>query len=177
MLADSDLFFVVFRFLHIVAGALWVGSAFMFGAFIGPSAAEVAPTAGPLFGVLVHKRKLPKVIEGLGSVTVLAGWIMWLKRMDEYGGIGNWLDSTFGLVLTIGAVLATIAFVIGWLGVGRNVERLVALGEQVAAGGGPPTPEQAAEMGRVQRSLEVAGKIDLVLLIVAVGAMATARYW
>jgi uncharacterized membrane protein len=177
MLTKIDVFYVVFRFLHIVAGALWVGSAFMFGAFIGPSAAEVAPTAGPLFGVLVHKRKLPKVIEGLGSVTVLAGWLMWFKRMDEYGGIGNWLDSTFGLVLTIGAVLATIALVVGWIGVGGNVERLVALGEQVAAGGGPPTPEQAAEMGRVQKSLEVAGKIDLVLLLVAVGAMSTARYW
>ena len=177
MLADTQPFYVVFRILHIVAGALWVGSAFMFGAFIGPSAAEVAPTAGPLFGVLVHKRKLPKVIEGLGAVTVLAGWIMWLKRMDEYGGIGNWLDSTFGLVLTIGAVLATIAFFLGWFGVGRNVERMVALGEQIAGGGGPPTDEQGAQMGRIQKNLEIAGKVDLVLLLLAVAAMSTARYW
>jgi hypothetical protein len=177
MLADTQPFYVVFRILHIVAGALWVGSAFMFGAFIGPSAAEVAPTAGPLFGVLVHKRKLPKVIEGLGAVTVLAGWIMWLKRMDEYGGIGNWLDSTFGLVLTIGAVLATIAFFVGWFGVGRNVERMVALGERIAGGGSPPTAEQGAEMGRIQKNLELAGKVDLVLLLLAVAAMSTARYW
>ena len=177
MLADTQPFYVVFRLLHIVAGALWVGSAFMFGAFIGPSAAEVAPTAGPLFGVLVHKRKLPKVIEGLGAVTVLAGWIMWLKRMDEYGGFGNWLGSTFGLVLTIGAVLATIAFFVGWFGVGRNVERMVALGERIAGGGSPPTAEQGAEMGRIQKNLELAGKVDLVLLLLAVAAMSTARYW
>jgi len=177
MVADTHVFYVVFRLLHIVAGALWVGSAFMFGAFIGPSAAEVAPTAGPLFGVLVHKRKLPAVIEGLGGVTVLAGWIMWLGRMNEYGGIGNWLDTTFGQVLTIGAILATTAFFVGWFGVGKNVERLVALGDRIAAGGAPPTAEQGAEMGRIQKSLEVAGKVDLVLLLLAVAAMSTARYW
>jgi uncharacterized membrane protein len=177
MIADADGFMLVFRFLHIVCGVLWVGSAFLFTAFLGPAAAEVAPTAGPLFGVLVHKRKVPQVIEGLGAVTVLAGWIMWLRNMNDYGGLGNWLDSTFGLVLTIGAVFATIAFFVGWLLVGNNVERLVAVGEQVAAGGGQPTPEQGAEMGRIQHTLMVAGKTDLVLLVVAVGCMATARYW
>jgi uncharacterized membrane protein len=177
MLATTDVFWIVFRLLHIVAGVLWVGAAFLFGVFIGPAAAEVAPTAGPLFGVLVHKRKLPKVIEGLGAVTVLAGWIMWLRHMDQYGGIGDWVGSTFGLVLTIGAVLATIAFFVGWFGVGNNVERLVALGEQIAGGGGPPTPEQGAEMGRIQKALETSGKIDIVLLLVAVACMATARYW
>ncbi len=177
MFADTQMFYVVFRLLHIVAGVLWVGSAFLFGAFIGPAAAEVAPTAGPLFGVLVHKRKLPKVIVGLGAVTVVAGWILWLGRMNDYGGIGDWVGTTFGRVLTIGAILATIAFFVGWLGIGRNVERLVALGDQIAAGGGPPTAEQSAEMGRVQRALEVSGKVDLALLLLAVAAMSTARYW
>jgi hypothetical protein len=120
---------------------------------------------------------LPKVIVSLGGVTVVAGWIMWIGRMNDYGGIGDWVGTTFGLVLTIGAVLATIAFFVGWLGIGRNVERLVALGDQIAAGGGPPTDEQGAEMGRIQKALEVSGKIDLTLLLLAVAAMSTARYW
>jgi uncharacterized membrane protein YgdD (TMEM256/DUF423 family) len=72
---------LVLRLLHIVAGALWVGSAFLFAGFIGPSAAEVAPTAGPLFHVAVKKRRVVKVITGLGVVTVLVGWIMWLRNM------------------------------------------------------------------------------------------------
>ena len=173
----SDGFMLVFRFVHIVCGVLWVGSAFLFTAFLGPAAAEVAPTAGPLFGVLVHKRKVPKVIEGLSMATVLAGWLMWFRDMDQYGGLGNWLDSTFGLVLTIGAVLATAAAFVGYFLVGRNVERMVAVGEQIAAGGGPPTPEQGAEMGRIQSTLKAAGMTDLLLLLVAVGAMSTARYW
>jgi uncharacterized membrane protein len=177
MIANADGFMLVFRLLHIVAGVLWVGSAFLFTAFIGPSAAEVGPSAGPLFSVLVHKRKVPKVISGLAGVTVLAGWIMWLHNMSLYGGLGNWLDSTFGRVLTIGAVFATAAMFLGEFGVGKNVERLVALGDQVAAGGGQPTPEQGAAMGRIQHTLMLAGKPDLALLLIAVAAMSTARYW
>jgi hypothetical protein len=32
-------------------------------------------------------------------------------------------------------------------------------------------------MGRIQKALEVAGKVDLTLLVLAVTAMSTARYW
>jgi uncharacterized membrane protein len=176
MIASSP-FFLIFRFLHIVAGVLWVGSAFLFSGFIGPSAAEVGPAAGPLVTVLVKKRKITKVIVSLSGVTVLAGWILWLKDLSNYGSLGDWLGSSFGLVLTIGAVLATIAMGIGARLIGPNVEKVVDLGGQIAAGGGPPTPEQAAEMERTQTTLEMSSKIDLVLLLLAVTAMATARYW
>jgi uncharacterized membrane protein len=173
----SSVFYLAFRFLHIVAGVLWVGSAFLFSAFLGPSVAEVGPSAGPLLTVLVKKRRLPTVIRALSGVTVLAGWILWLRDLDLYGSLGDWLGSSFGLVLTIGAVLATVAFVIGLVGIAPNVERLVDLGGEIAAGGGPPTPEQAAEMERTSKSLEAASKVDLVLLLLAVTSMATARYW
>jgi uncharacterized membrane protein len=173
----SSPFFLVFRFLHIVAGVLWVGSAFLFSAFLGPSAAEVGPSAGPLIATMVKKRKLVTVITSLSGITVLAGWILWLKDLDLYGGLGDWLGTSYGLVLTIGAVLATAAFGIGLRGIAPNVEKLVDLGGQIAAGGGPPTPEQGAEMERTQRTLATASKTDLVLLLLAVTSMATARYW
>lgn len=168
---------VVLRFLHVVAGALWVGSAFLFVGFIGPSAAEVGPSAGPLMSAAVKKRKVATVITVLGAVTVVAGWIMWLRNLDAYGGLSNWVGSRFGLVITVGAVLATITFVVGFLGVGRNVERMVHLGDEIAGSGGPPTPEQAASMQRLGAALEQYGRIDLALLLLAITAMATARYW
>jgi hypothetical protein len=170
-------FMIVFRILHIMAGVLWVGSAFLFVGFIGPSAAEVGPSAGPLLSVAVNKRRVVKVITGLGMATVTAGWILWIRDLTLWGSFGDWVGSRFGLVLTIGAVLATIALFEGAFGVGRNVERLVGLGDAVAASGGPPSPEQAAEMGRLQSELKSHGRIDLVLLLLAVLAMSTARYW
>jgi len=102
---------------------------------------------------------------------------MWLKDMSDWGGLGDWLGSSFGIVLTIGAVLATTAFFIGYHGVGRDVERLVNLGDRIGASGGPPSPEQQADMGRLMSALEKHGKLDLLLLVLAVTAMSTARYW
>jgi uncharacterized membrane protein len=170
-------FMVVFRFFHIVAGVLWVGSAWLFVAFIGPSAAEVGPSAGPLLTAAVKKRKVAKVITVIGAVTVLAGWILWLKDMSLYPSLGDWLSSRFGVVLTIGGVLATIAAVVGSIGVGLRVERLVDLGNEIAASGGPPSPEQQGHLDHLSRELERHGKLDLALLMLAVIAMATARYW
>jgi hypothetical protein len=80
---------VVLRLLHIVSGVLWVGSAFLFVGFIGLSAAEVGPSASPLLHAAVKKRKVAKVITGLGAVTVLAGWIMWFRDMNQFGSLGT----------------------------------------------------------------------------------------
>lgn len=169
-------FMLVFRFLHIVAGVLWVGSAFVLTGFIGPSATEVGPSAGPLLTAAVKKRKVVKVITGLGGTTVLAGWVLWLRNMDLYGSLGDWVSSRFGLVITIGAVLATITLFVT-IGAVRNVERLVDVGNEVASSGGPPSAEQQARIGNLTRALERHGKLDLVLLLLATIAMATARYW
>jgi uncharacterized membrane protein len=168
---------LVLRFFHIVAGALWVGSAFLFVGFVGPSAAEVGPSAGPLLSVAVKKRKVAKVITWLGMITVTAGWLMWIRDANDMGSLGDWLGTRFGLVLTIGAVLATAAFFSGYFGVGRNVERLVDLGDEIRASGAPPSDEQQARMGHIGAELKKHGQIDLVLLLLAVTAMSTARYW
>lgn len=168
---------IVLRLLHIVAGVLWVGAAFLFVGFIGPSAAEVGPSAGPLLHAVVKKRKVAKAITGLSIVTVVAGWVMWFRNLDQFGSLGDWLGTNFGLVLTIGGVIATVAAIEGSLGVGRNVERLVDLSDEVAASGGPPSPEQQSQIQRLGAEIEKFGKIDLVLLLLAVAAMATARYW
>jgi hypothetical protein len=173
----ADGFMLVFRFLHVVSGALWVGAAALFTAVIGPSAAEVGPSAGPLLTAAVKKRKVAKILTSLAGVTVVAGWVMWFRDMDQAGGLGDWVGSGFGLGLTIGGLIATAAFFVGYLGVGRNVERLVDLGNEIAGSGGPPSDAQGAEMARLQAGLQRHGKTDLVLLLLAITAMGTARYW
>jgi uncharacterized membrane protein len=170
-------FYLVFRFFHIVAGVLWVGSAFLFVAIVGPSAAEVGPAAGPIMNAAVKKRKAARVITGLGFINVVAGWILWLKNMSVYGSLGDWVGSRFGLVITIGGVLATISVLVGAIGVGLGVERLVDLGNEIAASGGPPSVDQQARLDHLSSSVQRHGKTDLVLLLLAVTSMATARYW
>jgi uncharacterized membrane protein len=168
---------IVLRTFHILGGALWFGSAFLFAGFLGPAAGELGPAAGPVMSNVVKKRRIAKVIAALAIMTVIAGWALWLKNALAYPSIGDWLTSPFGLVLTVGGVLATIAGYYGITGIGNNVERLVELGDEVASSGGPPTPEQGARLAHLGAEIEKHSKIDLVLLFAAVFAMATARYW
>ena len=124
--------------------------------------------------------RVPSRITVFATVAVAAGWLMWLKDLRDYGGtVNNWVfhSGNLGLVLTIGAILATIAYFEGYFGVGKNVERISELGGQIAASGGPPSPEQASTMQRLQADLKKHGQTDLVLLVLAVIAMSTARYW
>ena len=87
-----------------------------------------------------------------------------------------WIGSSFGTALTVGALLA-----ISGLGVAASVTRptigrLVSLGGQVAASGEPPSPETAERIGSLQRRLVVAERVSFSLVLVAVVAMASARY-
>jgi hypothetical protein len=171
-----DPLMIVLRLFHIVGGALWFGSAFLFTGFIGPSAAETAPSSGALMSAVIKKRRAAEVIKWLAITTVIAGWAIWLKYAGQVG-VTDWVASSYGLVLTIGGVLATAAAYFGITGIGNNVEKLVEIGDQVAASGGPPTAEQGAEMGRLGAEIKKHGQIDIVLLFLAVAAMATAQYW
>jgi uncharacterized membrane protein len=173
----ANWFMIVFRFFHIVAGVLWVGSVYLFVVFVGPSAAEVGPAAGPLLGVLVKKRKVTRALIGLGGTTVVAGWIMWINNISVYGGFKAWTTSRFGIGITIGAILATFAFIDGMINVAPNIERMVDLGQEAAASGGPPTPDIQQRMASIGARSRLHGRIVLAALILAVACMATASYW
>ena len=168
---------IVLRAFHILAGALWFGSAFLFAGYLGPSAAELGPKAWAVMSALIKKRRFTKVIAGLAITTVIVGWTLWLKDASSYPSIGSWLTSPFGLVLTIGGTLATAAAYFGITGIGNNVEKVVDIGDAVAATGAPPTAEQGAQLAHLGAEIQKHSRIDLVLLFGAVFAMATARYW
>jgi uncharacterized membrane protein len=177
MLIATSAFMITFRLLHIVAGVLWVGSVFLFVAFIAPSADDAGPSAQPLLTALVKKRKVGKVVVGLALTNVVAGWVLWLKNMTLYGSLEDWVTLRFGLVLTIGAVLATTAAIIGMTAVAPALERLIGLGSEIARSGQPPSTEQQQRIVHLRSRLQTSGRIVLVLLLVTVVAMATARYW
>ena len=172
-----DWFFVVFRFIHIGAGASWVGAVYFLVVFLQPSAAAIGPAAGPMMGQLLGARKLVDRILMLAVITLTAGLILYVKDWQNAGSFGDWIGSSFGLGLTIGLVFAISAMAIAASVTRPNVRRLMALQQEVGASGGPPTPEQGARIGQMQATLKVAARISLGLLVVAVFAMSTARYW
>jgi len=172
--ADVDM--IVFRILHVTAGVMWAGSVFLFVFFIRPSAAAIAPAGAPFMAELLGRRKLVHWLLGFATVTIVAGGYLYWKDWDAAGSIGDWVDSEFGLALTVGAVCAIAAFLIGLFGTRPAVDRMLAIGREVAASGGPPTPAQAAELAAIQSTQKTMSTASLSLLAIAVVAMAVARY-
>jgi uncharacterized membrane protein len=174
----AEWFYIIFRIFHIGAGIAWVGSVYFLVAFVQPASAAIGPAAAPFMDEILGARKLVDRIIALAAVTILAGLILYLKDMDLAGGFGDWIGTARGVVFTIGGVAAILAVAIGIFGTRPAVQRLLAVGRQVGQatqGGGAPPPELAAEV--LQGKLRGFARASFGLLVVAVLAMSTARYW
>jgi uncharacterized membrane protein len=177
MLATTSIYMLVFRVIHIMSAIAWGGSAFMFAVFLGPAAAELGPAAGPVMGNLVAKRKLADVITRIAAFTVVGGLFLYWHDARGFSGVGDFVGSAYGFVLTIGALAGIGAFIEGLLITRPSVNKLVAMGGAMAASGEEPTPEQMAEMKRLQGKLKAASRATLAMIAVAAFCMATAGFW
>jgi hypothetical protein len=164
----------VLRIAHIVAGVFWVGSALFGALLLAPALRAVGPGAGPVMNELVKVRKMPVFMMMSAFVTMVAG--IWLLMIDSAGQPGVWMRSGTGMTFGIGGALAILAFLLG-MAVNMPVsKRLAAIGAAAAARGGPPTPEEQAEVKRLQGRMSAASQFVTLLLLLATAAMAIARY-
>jgi hypothetical protein len=165
----------VLRLIHIVAGALWVGAAVAYFLFFGPAAKGLG-LAGPKFmQELVGKHRYPLFMNGASMLAILSGLgLFWFAS----GGLNRvWFTTGPGLGFTIGSLAGLAAFSVGFFGIRPHAQRLGALGAAIAAAGVPPTPEQGAELGRLDAEIHFYEQWDVLLLVVSLVTMATARYW
>ena len=173
----AEPYMIVFRILHILGGVIWVGSTFLLTVFIGPAASEVGPSAGPLMHTLVVDRRVTQAITTIAIVTVAAGVFVYWHNVQVAGSLGDFVGTDFGLVLTIGAVSGIAAAFWGSLLVGRKIDHLVEFTDRPIPVEGPPPAEVVAELERRGAELKRNGIVDLLLQLIAVLAMSTARYW
>ena len=169
-----DVYMVVLRIVHILAGVFWVGAALTTFLFLQPTAREVGPASGPFMAHLAGKKKLVDWVLRAAGLTILAGLLMYWRVTS--GLEWDRIKSAYGISLTIGALCAITAFSLGLTIVKPTLMATLALGREVAASGGTPTPEQAAKLQALGKRGKDVGQIIVPLLIVAVAAMASARY-
>lgn len=168
-----DIYVIILRLLHILGGVFWVGAVWMMVGFLMPTSQASAPE-GPKFMQRLFQGRLPKVMSAASGINILSGLLLYWK---DSGGLRlDWITTAAGLSFTIGGVLAIIAFVLGFTVSKPAGDRLAALGKEIQASGQPPTPEQAAEMQRLQGRLSAGAKWTAALLTIALIEMAIARY-
>ncbi|HEY8256187.1 MAG TPA: hypothetical protein VIG08_00870 [Gemmatimonadales bacterium] len=163
----------LFRLVHILAGAFWVGTALFTAWFLMPSVRALGPAGGAIMEQIGQVRRLPLYLMGVMILTILSGIALYWR--DSNGFSGAWVRSGPGMVFGAGGVLGIIVAALGMIVITPAAKRL---GELAAAmrKGGPPSPDQKAEMDRLQDRMASTTKVGSFLLLIATAAMAVARY-
>lgn len=161
------------RVFHIVGGVFWVGTTWYTMLFLLPRMKALGPEGGRLMQRFAAP-PLPAAMTASALSVGISGVLMfWAVSGHFHPG---WLGTGTGIVLTIGSLAGISAVMEGFFSSRQASERLAAVGRQIASAGGPPDPALAAEAQALAAKLERGVYRTGYMMVVAVLAMATARY-
>lgn len=165
---------ILLRLTHVLFGVFWAGTAMFNAIFLIPTVRALGPAGGKVMQEIAAKRKLPVYFLVAGILTVLSGFALFWH--DSAGFSNGFMRSAGGMTFGAGGVFALIAVLVGIFVVTPAAMRLTKLGAAIAAGGKPPTPEQAAEVQGLQIRLGMMAMLAAGLLTITTICMAVARY-
>ena len=165
---------LVLRFVHIIAGIMWVGSGVFVAFFLMPAVAANRQIMPQLMEGL-QRRKVFIILPTAGLLAILTGVrLLWI---DSAGFADSYMETGAGRTFSIGGVAAIIALLLQ-LFVSRPAGvRLGAIAAQLAAS--PPANERerlSAEADRLRRRNARATLGAVLFGLLAASAMAIARY-
>jgi hypothetical protein len=165
---------IVLRLVHIFSGIFWAGSVAMLVWFILPAQTATGQAGMVFMQEVMARRNLRVYVTVAMALALLSGLAMYARlSMLTHG---QWSASTPGRVLGVGALAAIIAGGIGGTVGARTARKMRELGAKIHASGGPPTADHMAEAAANVARFRSALRIVAALLIVAIAAMASARY-
>lgn len=164
---------IVLRIVHIFAGIFWAGVALLNAFILQPGVERMGPEGGPFMQTFMRATNLSRYVSTAALLTTAAGVILWIIRVAPGPA---WLTTGIGLGFTLGGLAGVIAWAHGSLVTGRTAARIGALGAEIRAAGGPPTPAQLAEMQALGAKMRESARVSAVLLLITVLGMSAARY-
>jgi uncharacterized membrane protein len=165
---------LVLRLVHVLGGIFWVGSGLFTALFLVPALAGVGPAAGQVMGGL-QRRRLFTVLPVVALLTIASGLrLMWIGS----GGFdAAYFASAPGGTFAASGLAAIAAFLLSLLVSRPAAVRAAGLGAAIAA-----APDEArraalaAQLERTRRRGGLASNAGALLLVLAAGGMAVARY-
>src|SRR5260221_1567310 len=101
----------------------WAGGAALFFFYLEPTINKLGPDAEKFVDEVINRRKLPQYFMIVSTLTVLGGALLYYQ---DAGGFQLW-TSTTGIVFTVGAVAAIIAWLAGGILVAPGVKKVGAI--------------------------------------------------
>ena len=165
---------IVLRFVHVVAGAIWVGMVVFTTFFLMPAIQEVGPDGGKVMAA-VQRRGLMTVIPILALAALISG--IWLYLRAAAGMPAEFGRSPVGMAYGLGGLAGIVAWVLGVAVLRPSMLKAMALGQSL----GPSSSAEArqsvmAEAQRLRARAAAASRATAYLLLFSVTAMAVARY-
>ena len=157
-----DIYVVILRLVHIIAGVLWVGSGFFSTFVMLPTLVNYGPDVSKLTSRLAQNRAFAMIFPVTAGLTMLAGILLYIRP----GASGSFTGLGWG-VLSIGALCGIAAGVHGGAVLGRATGEFVAKSNANAP---------VAELTSLGAKLIQHAYISLALAVIAVVGMAIARY-
>ncbi|MBI2847391.1 MAG: hypothetical protein HYX82_05885 [Chloroflexi bacterium] len=162
---------VSLRILHIVFGTLWAGTTFFNVLFLEPQLRRLGPNiSNPVYGAL-----MPVITPAmmLSSVVVLGSGVA-MTLVMRWGILDELLTTSWGWAVLIGFIATIGAMVVGFGILAPTGARVARLSKGIQ--GRAPNPDEARQLGSLGARIETLSRTNFVLILIAVGAMAAARY-
>jgi len=166
---------IVLRFVHVIASVCWAGGGFIFFWFVEPTAKALEPVGMQFIQHMAGKRRFNMFMVINSTLTVLSGALLLWNATS--GNLATYMSTGPGLGFVLGSLVGIAVYFVGMFGVGPRAGKLAKIGEAIQIAGGPPTPEQVAEMQKLDKEMSMFSKIDFWMVALSLALMATARYW
>ncbi|MEX0761867.1 MAG: hypothetical protein WD208_06330 [Dehalococcoidia bacterium] len=161
---------VTIRIIHIVTGTFWVGASVYIAFILTPQLNTLGiGVQGPVM------RQISRItglwLTAAAFITIVFGFFLTFRIYS--GSLDDFFNTGWGWAIAIGAVTSISAFLLE----GRNgvtAARMRRLYESFE--GEEPTAEQSRQLDGYKARIGLLSKIDAVLVIIAVGSMAAARF-
>ena len=165
---------IILRFIHVVSGAVWVGMVVFTTFFLMPAVAEAGPDGGKVMAG-VQRRGVMTLMPILAIATLLSG--LWLYVRAAAGMHAEFARSPVGMAYGLGGLAAMLGWLVGMIVLRPSMLKAMALAQSL----GPSTSADerqrvTAEAQRLRTRAAAASRATAWLLLIAVTAMAVARY-
>lgn len=164
---------IVLRIVHIFSGVFWVGVSFFNIGFLQPTVQGTGNEGRKVMQHLTSQTRFTVTVYTAATLSLLSGWTM-------YGILFRFrlsvLSSGYGLLLSIGGLAGTIAWVIAIVFVRRILSQMEVIGKSIQEQGGVPTSGQISELQASSGQLLKMGQWGVWLMVVALLGMSIAQY-
>lgn len=154
---------VVFRILHLLFGAFWVGAATFMTAFLDPALRQLDPAQGERVWGALRLCSFHRAMQAANVITLVSG-VLLIGRLAEFGNPVQLLNSHWGIAIFVGALLGGASFIIGTFLIESRL-RLLADGQSAPK-------EMIALAGEVR----LLSRLNVLLLWLVIVCMGSAHY-